>query len=53
MFTIPTSSQASILTFVTDQLADAGTLLLIALAVGIPLFFYVVKRIIGLIPKGK
>jgi hypothetical protein len=42
----------------TDMLAYAGSLftdlwVLIALAVGIPLAFYVIRRVIALIPKGK
>ncbi len=38
---------------ISSLLSDTGTLTLIALAAGIPLAFYVVKRLIGLLPKGK
>ncbi|MFA5386753.1 MAG: hypothetical protein WC297_03770 [Candidatus Paceibacterota bacterium] len=38
---------------ITTQFADAGTLGFVALAIGIPLAFYVIKRVIGLMPKGK
>jgi hypothetical protein len=38
---------------VGTQFADAGTLAVVALAIGIPLAFYVIKRVIGLMPKGK
>jgi len=42
----------------TDMLANVGVLftdlwVVIALAVGIPLAFYVIKRVIALVPKGK
>jgi hypothetical protein len=41
-----------------DLLANAGTLFtdlwaVIALAVGIPLAFYVIKKVIALVPKGR
>jgi hypothetical protein len=32
-------------------MADPGTLTVIALVAGIPLAFYVIKKLIGLIPK--
>lgn len=51
--TFPTSTQATLLSFVGDQLTDPGFLTLIVLAIGIPLVFYVAKKLIGLIPKGK
>jgi hypothetical protein len=43
---------------VTDITASIGTMvtdlwLVIALAIGLPLAFYVIKRVIGLVPKGK
>jgi len=42
----------------TDLTASVGELFsdlwpVIAIAVGIPLAFYVIKRVIGLLPKGK
>jgi hypothetical protein len=42
----------------TDLLANIGVLftdlwIVIALAVGIPLAFYVIRKVIGLVPKGK
>jgi hypothetical protein len=50
VITIPTSTP-------TDMLAYAGTLfsdlyLVVVLAVGIPLAFYVIRRVIALVPKG-
>ncbi len=53
MFEVPTSTVTSLLANVTDQIANPGTLLVICLAAGIPLTFYVIKRLIGLVPKGK
>lgn len=53
MFVTPTSTTASLLANVTSQFADAGTLAVVVLAAGIPLTFYVIRRLIGLIPKGK
>ena len=42
----------------TDLLASAGTLvtdlwLIIALAIGVPLAFYIIRQVIGLAPKGR
>lgn len=53
MFEVPTSTASLLTANVTSQFADVGTLTVIALAAGIPLGFYVIKRLIGLIPKGK
>jgi hypothetical protein len=50
---VPTSTVATLASYVSGQFADTGTLLVIGLAGGIPLAFYVIKRLIGLIPKGK
>jgi hypothetical protein len=42
----------------TDLLANVGVLfsdlwVIIALAIGVPLAFYVIKRVIALVPKGR
>lgn len=42
----------------TSMLASVGTLttdlwVIIALAIGIPLAFYVIRQVIGLVPKGR
>lgn len=52
-FTVPTSTALSLTANVGDQIGDVGTLLIIALAAGIPLSFYVIHQLIGLIPKGR
>jgi hypothetical protein len=53
MFTVATSTGPSLLANVSSQLTDAGTLVVLAIAAGIPLAFYVIKRLIGIVPKGK
>lgn len=49
-FTVPTSTAASILTAVGSQFADVGTLAVVVIAAGLPLAFYVIGRLIGLLP---
>jgi flagellar biogenesis protein FliO len=53
MFEVPTSIITNLLANLTNQLADGGTLLVLVLAAGIPLAFYVIRRLINLIPKDK
>ena len=52
-FNVPTSTAPSLTANVGDQIADSGTLLVLGLAAGIPLTFYVIHQLIGLIPKGR
>jgi hypothetical protein len=49
--TVPTSTASDALAFVGSQLADPGTYVVILLVIGIPLVFYVAKKLISLIPK--
>lgn len=51
--TVPTGTATSYTAIVGSQFADAGTLEIIALAVGIPLFFYVIHQLMGLLPKSR
>lgn len=51
MFTVPTSTASMLTANISSLLSDTGTLTLIALAAGIPLAFYVIKKLIGLLPK--
>jgi len=53
MFTVPTSTASSLTANITSFLADPGLLTLLLLVAGIPLGFYVAKKLLGLIPKGK
>jgi hypothetical protein len=53
MITVPATLGSALTANITSQFGDAGTLTVVALAIGIPLAFYVIKRVIGLMPKGK
>lgn len=53
MFTVPTSTVDSLTATITDAFADPGLLLIIVLAAGLPLAFWAIRRVIGLIPKGR
>jgi len=53
MFQVATSTANSLLANVSSLLADPGLLLVVVLAAGIPLGFYVLHQLIGLIPKGR
>jgi len=53
MFQVATNTADLLTANVTSAFSDPGTLTVIALAAGIPLAFYVIKRVIGLIPKGR
>jgi len=51
MFTVPTSTVDSLTANINSQLGDTGTLAVVVLVAGIPLAFYVIKKLIALIPK--
>lgn len=51
MVTVPTSTVTSLLANVGAQISDAGTLALVVGVIAIPFAFYVIKKLIGLIPK--
>ena len=50
---IPTSTAPSLTADIGAQFSDPGTLLVIGLAAGIPLTFYVIHQLIGLLPKSR
>jgi len=50
VFTTPTSTASQFTANVGTQLADPGTLTIIVVAISIPLFFYVVHALMGLLP---
>jgi len=52
-FSVPTSTASSLTANVGDQIGDPGTLLVLGLAAGIPLAFYVIHQLIGLVPKSR
>jgi len=49
--TLPTSTASDLLAYAGDLFNDLWVL--IAIAIGIPLAFYVIKQVIGLMPKGR
>jgi hypothetical protein len=49
--TIPTTLTPALSANVGDQVGDPGTLLIIGIVAGVPLFFYVVKQLIELLPR--
>ena len=51
--TVPTGTASQYTATVGSQFADSGTLEIIALGVGIPLFFYIVHQLMGLLPKSR
>lgn len=51
MITVPTSTATDLLANVSSQISDTGTLTLVLAVVGIPFAFYVIKKLIALIPK--
>jgi len=51
--TISTSTSPSLLGLISSAFNDDGLLLVIALAAGLPLAFWAIKRVIGLVPKGR
>ena len=50
---VPTSTAPSLTASIGAQVADPGTLLVIGVAAGIPLTFYVIHQLIGLLPKSR
>lgn len=52
-FEVPTSTASNLTANVGSQIGDAGTLLVIGVAAGIPLAFYVIHQLIGLLPKSR
>jgi len=51
MLTIPTTTASTLLASVNDTIADPGMLTLLGVIVGVPFAFYVIKKVIALIPK--
>jgi hypothetical protein len=51
MFTIPTSTASTLLASVGDVVSDPGMLAILAVVLGVPFAFYVIKKVKALIPK--
>jgi len=52
-FTVPTSTAPNLTASIGSQISDPGTLLIVAIAAGLPLTFYVIHQLIGLLPKSR
>jgi hypothetical protein len=52
-FVVPTSTASNLLAQAGTLLSDPGTLSVVVLAAGIGFGFYIITRLIGLIPKGR
>jgi hypothetical protein len=53
LFEVPSTTPASLTASITDTLAEPGVLAVIVLVVALPLVFWVIRRVIGLFPKGR
>jgi hypothetical protein len=53
MFTVPSSTVASVVASVSGVLADPGLLGILVLVIGIPFGFWAIKQIIGLFPHSR
>jgi len=51
VFELPTSTASQLTANITSLFADPGTFSVIVLVAGLPLAFWVVRKLIGLIPK--
>jgi hypothetical protein len=51
LVTLPATAVASTTEYITTILTDLWVV--VAIAIGIPLAFYVIKKIIALMPKGR
>lgn len=53
LLTVPTTTASDALASVSDTLADPGTLLIIVAVIALPVVFWLIRRIVGLFPKGR
>lgn len=53
VISVPPAAANTMTANVGDQIGDHGTLLVVALAAGIPLTFYVIHQLVALIPRRK
>jgi hypothetical protein len=51
LFTVPTSTASTFLSNVSQTLTDSGLLSIITVAIGLPLAFWLIKQVMGLISK--
>jgi hypothetical protein len=50
---VPSSTAPALLTSFSNILTDPGVLAIVILAAAIPLFFYIVHQLMGLLPKSR
>ena len=50
IFTVPSSTAGTLLANVGAQIGDPGLLAVFAVAAGVPLVFYVIHRVLGMLP---
>jgi ABC-type glycerol-3-phosphate transport system permease component len=48
---VPTSTAPTLLAYASGLLTDPGVLAVVAVVVGVPFGFYIIKKLISLIPK--
>jgi len=53
LFEVPSSTPTSLTASITDTLAEPGVLAVLVFVAALPLIFWVVRRLIGLVPKGR
>lgn len=53
MITVPTGTMSAIISNVEGQFADPETLVIIAVAIGLPLSFWLFHRVKGMLPSTK
>lgn len=53
LLTVPTSTATDALASASDTIADPGLLLVIVAVIALPVVFWVIRKVIGLFPKGR
>ena len=53
LLTVPSTTASEALASVSDTLADPGTLTIIVAVIALPVVFWLIRRIVGLFPKGR
>ena len=53
LLTIPTSTATDALASASDTIADPGLLLVILAVIALPVAFWVIRKVVGLFPKGR
>ena len=53
MITLPATMGTDLLANVSDQITDPGTLAIVLIAAALPVVFWLISRLKGILPKGK